>query len=81
MEVSKKTTNRSLRANKSGCLDGCEHSPVTVIYPEGTWYKLKTEAEAELVLQSHLIGGKPVEHLMIRELNPKYVFSEAVGLD
>jgi (2Fe-2S) ferredoxin len=59
----------SVRANKSGCLDGCAHAPVTVIYPDGIWYRLLTEADAEEVLQQHIIGGKPVERLMIAELN------------
>ena len=27
-----------VRANKSGCLDVCEHGPAVVIYPEGHWY-------------------------------------------
>ena len=27
-----------VRANKSGCLDVCEHGPAIVIYPEGHWY-------------------------------------------
>ncbi len=66
-----------VRANKSGCLDACEHSPITVIYPEGIWYRLATEQDAELVLQQHIIGGKPVERLMVRELNPHYTFSES----
>jgi (2Fe-2S) ferredoxin len=66
--------HKEIRANKSGCLDGCAYSPVTVIYPEGIWYRLLTEDDAERVLQEHLIGGKPVEALMVRELNPNYPF-------
>jgi (2Fe-2S) ferredoxin len=66
--------HREIRANKSGCLDGCSYSPVTVVYPEGIWYRLLTEEDAERVLQEHLIGGKPVEALMVRELNLDYPF-------
>ncbi|MCS6988907.1 MAG: (2Fe-2S) ferredoxin domain-containing protein [Chloroherpetonaceae bacterium] len=65
---------KDIRVNKSGCLDGCAYSPTTVIYPEGIWYRLLTEEDAERVLQEHLIGGKPVEDLMIRELNVGYPF-------
>lgn len=65
-----------VRANKAGCLDACSHGPVTVIYPEGIWYRITTEAEADLVLEQHLLGGKPVESLMVRDLNPDYPFSK-----
>ena len=27
-----------VRANKSGCLDGCAFGPMVVIYPDGIWY-------------------------------------------
>jgi (2Fe-2S) ferredoxin len=69
-----------IRANKSGCLDACEYSPVTVVYPEGVWYRITTEEEAEQVLQLHILGGKPVEHLMVRDLNPNYAFSTSHGV-
>lgn len=72
--------HREFRANKSGCLDGCSLAPVAVLYPEGIWYRITTKEEAEEVLQQHIIGGKPVERLMVRELNPHYHFtSEAVA--
>src|SRR5437764_585897 len=28
----------TVRANKSGCLDQCEHGPNVVVYPEAVWY-------------------------------------------
>ena len=29
---------RRVRANKSGCLDQCEHGPTVVVYPDAVWY-------------------------------------------
>jgi len=55
-----------VRINQSGCLDRCELGPTMVIYPEGIWYSYASIAEAEEILQSHLIGGKRVERLMLR---------------
>lgn len=63
----------SVRINKSGCLDQCEHGPTVVVYPEAVWYgKVKAEDAAEIV-REHLVGGRPVERLRIADgcLNTK----------
>jgi len=54
-----------VRVNKSGCLDRCEEGPVCVVYPEGTWYTYIDETDIDDIIDSHLIGGKPVERLKI----------------
>ncbi|MBC8043194.1 MAG: (2Fe-2S) ferredoxin domain-containing protein [Rhizobacter sp.] len=74
-QIKKLGMKHEIRANKSGCLDACDHAPVTVIYPEGIWYRITSEDEADRVIHEHLIGGKPVESLMVRELNPNYAFT------
>ena len=56
-----------VRANKSGCLDQCEHGPNLVIYPEGVWYGGVTLADVDEIIESHLVGGKPVERLRLAE--------------
>jgi (2Fe-2S) ferredoxin len=63
----------TVRINKSGCLDQCEHGPTVVVYPEAIWYgNVKPEDAAEIVSE-HLAGGKPVERLRIADtcLNAK----------
>jgi (2Fe-2S) ferredoxin len=56
-----------IRANKSGCLDQCEHGPTIVVYPEAVWYGgVKVEDIPEIVSE-HLIGGRPVERLRIAD--------------
>lgn len=54
-----------VRINASGCLDRCELGPVMVVYPDGIWYRCTSEAEVEEVIQSHLLGGRPVERLQL----------------
>src|SRR5215831_16176922 len=55
----------TVRANKSGCLDQCEHGPTVVVYPEGVWYGgVKAEDVAEIV-ESHTINKIPVTRLML----------------
>ena len=54
-----------VRINKSGCLDRCEEGPVMVVYPEGTWYTYVDAEDIDEIIDSHLINGKPVDHLRI----------------
>ena len=55
-----------VRSNKAMCLDRCEHGPVVVIYPEGVWYRIgDVERDVEAIVEEHLVGGQPVERLML----------------
>jgi (2Fe-2S) ferredoxin len=56
-----------VRANQSGCLDQCEHGPNVVVYPEAIWYGRVTMNDVEEIIESHIVGGKPVERLMIAD--------------
>lgn len=62
-----------VRINQSLCLDRCEWGPVMVIYPEGIWYRCENVTDAEEILQSHILGGKIVERLLL----PSYAEDEA----
>ena len=56
---------KDIRVNNSGCLERCELGPVVVIYPEGVWYTVHTEADMDEILTSHVVGGQPVERLRL----------------
>jgi (2Fe-2S) ferredoxin len=56
-----------VRANKSGCLDQCEHGPTVVVYPEAVWYGGVTAADVDKILAEHIVGNRPVERLMIAD--------------
>jgi len=56
-----------VRANQSGCLDQCEHGPNLVVYPDAIWYGRVTLDDVDEIIESHIIGGKPVERLVLPE--------------
>ena len=55
-----------VRINASGCLDRCELGPMMVVYPAGIWYHYETLADVDEILERHVVGGSPVERLMLR---------------
>ena len=54
-----------VRANQSGCLDQCEHGPNLVVYPEAVWYGRVRPEDVDEIIESHIVGGRPVERLLI----------------
>ena len=54
-----------VRVNQAGCLDQCQFGPSVVIYPAGIWYTVRTTEEVDVIIEEHLLGGKPVERLLM----------------
>jgi (2Fe-2S) ferredoxin len=52
--------------SESRCLGRCEHGPVVAVYPDDVWYQYIDEDDVDEIIESHLIGGKEVEHLKIK---------------
>lgn len=58
---------RRIRANRSGCLDQCEHGPTVVVYPDAVWYGGVTEGDIPEIIDRHLVGGEPVARLRLAD--------------
>jgi (2Fe-2S) ferredoxin len=59
--------NLQFRANRSGCFDACEFGPIVVVYPDAVWYGGVTPDDVEEIIERHVIGGTPVERLVIQD--------------
>jgi (2Fe-2S) ferredoxin len=60
---------RIVRPNKAGCLDQCAHGCTVVVYPDAVWYGRVTPADVDEIIEKHIVGGKPVERLVIPDEN------------
>jgi (2Fe-2S) ferredoxin len=54
-----------VRVNKAGCLDRCAGGPVAVVYPEAVWYSYVDRDDIDEIVESHLVGGRVVERLLL----------------
>ena len=65
LEVKNRGLNKRIRINQSGCLDQCEHGITVVVYPEQVWYGFVKPEDVRELVDQHLVGGRPVERLML----------------
>jgi (2Fe-2S) ferredoxin len=46
-------------------MEQCEVGPTVAVYPDAVWYGGVTPADVDEIIDSHIIGGRPVERLII----------------
>jgi (2Fe-2S) ferredoxin len=63
-EIVKAGRQQQVRINKAGCFSQCGHGPMIVVYPENVWYAGVQQSDLQEIVQSHILGGTPVERLV-----------------
>ena len=63
-EIVKAGRQQQVRINKAGCFSQCGHGPMIVVYPDDVWYAGVQQADLHEIVESHILGGKPVERLI-----------------
>ena len=64
-ELKESGISGSVRAQRAGCLDACEHGPSMVVYPEGVFYGRVKKEDVPEIVREHLVNGTPVQRLII----------------
>jgi (2Fe-2S) ferredoxin len=67
LELAKRQLGPLVRANRSGCLEQCEHGPTVVIYPQGIWYGGVTPEDVPRIIEETLLKGEVLEDLLIAD--------------
>jgi (2Fe-2S) ferredoxin len=69
-ELHRRGLRGQMRANAAGCLDACPFGVSVVVYPEGVWYAGVKVEDVETLIDEHLVGGRPVERLLMAVRSP-----------
>ena len=54
-----------VRTTRMGCNQQHHQGPIMIVYPDGVWYGRLQPGDVDEIIESHLVGGRPVERLRI----------------
>ena len=57
----------TVKVNTTNCLGPCRQGPTLVVYPEGTWYAGVSAGDVGEIVSEHLLAGRPVARLVLRD--------------
>lgn len=57
-----------------GCQGQCSSGPTVRIIPEETWYCRVQPSDVSIIVEQHLIGGKPVEDKLHPRIHLRFQF-------
>ncbi len=66
-EIAARGIEDKVRVVMTGCFGLCAKGPIMVIYPEGTFYHSISSDDVKEIVETHILGGKPVARLLHKE--------------
>jgi NADH:ubiquinone oxidoreductase subunit F (NADH-binding)/(2Fe-2S) ferredoxin/ferredoxin len=66
-ELEKNNLSGEFKIVMTGCNGFCAEGPILIVYPEGIFYEKLTVDDMPLLVEEHLLKGRPVEKLMYKE--------------
>lgn len=55
----------NIQITATGCMGPCLNGPTVLVYPEGVMYGAVTPENVATIIDEHLVGGTPVESLLM----------------
>ncbi|HEY9766709.1 MAG TPA: NADH-quinone oxidoreductase subunit NuoF [Chroococcales cyanobacterium] len=65
--VAKHGLEKEIKVLETGCIGSCDLGPMIVVYPEGIAYKKLKAEDVPLIVEEHLLKGRPVKKWMMGE--------------
>jgi NADH:ubiquinone oxidoreductase subunit F (NADH-binding)/(2Fe-2S) ferredoxin len=66
-EIKSKGLSGEINILLTACNGFCAHGPVMIVYPDKVFYQKVSAADVPLIVEEHLIKGRPIERLMYKE--------------
>jgi NADH:ubiquinone oxidoreductase subunit F (NADH-binding)/(2Fe-2S) ferredoxin/NAD-dependent dihydropyrimidine dehydrogenase PreA subunit len=63
-EIQKRKLEDEVLVIATGCNGFCERGPILMVHPDGTFYQQLTPSDIPLIVEEHIIKGRPVKKLM-----------------
>ncbi len=63
-KIEEKGLGNQVKLIMTGCFGLCAKGPIVVVYPDGSFYQHVKVTDVDEIVESHIVGGKPVERLM-----------------
>jgi len=65
-ELEKKKLDQEIRLVETDCHGFCEMGPLVIVYPEGTFYVRGNSEDVPVIIEEHLVKGRPVDRLLYK---------------
>jgi len=66
-KIKENNIDNEVKIIKTGCFGLCAEGPILVVYPEGSMYVRVTEEDVEEIVSEHLVKGRIVKRLLLKE--------------
>jgi NADH:ubiquinone oxidoreductase subunit F (NADH-binding)/(2Fe-2S) ferredoxin len=63
-EVEKRGLSKEVQVVRTGCQGFCAEGPIVIVQPDGIFYRGVKEKDIPLLVEEHLLKGRPVKKLM-----------------